>query len=281
MLCIVYISEASRFSISNAIKKIALNQSSCLVHLFEDKIYNRSSYYFMGGDMKLTVKNLSDFAYNNIDFHLHHGNHPTLGTIDHISFTTLDSKLISIEKVAEFAKEFSIEYSDYHKIPVFAYGLASSFLPPRSLKDIRKSLNYFNKNTISYSTALDSFPCDYGLLQIDGKKGITCIGAVPFVLNYNMRFRKTDLKEKVMEITKDIRSDKVECLTLPHENGSYEVACNLLDYQSTGPNEVYDRANRKADLIDIEIQSSYTTCPMPMKLLEIYQNMSIYKNERL
>ena len=46
---------------------------------------------------------------------------------------------------------------------------------------------------------------------------------------------------------------KVESLTLPHEDGSFETACNLLNSKMTGPSQVLEKAQVKARELELEI----------------------------
>merc|ERR1711967_10593 len=72
--------------------------------------------------------------------------------------------------------------------------------------------------------------------------GVICIGTTPFILNYNVRLN-TAIKGEASKITKRVREKdgglpSVEALTLQHENGHMEVACNLLNPQEIGPRQV-------------------------------------------
>lgn len=97
-------------------------------------------------------------------------------------------------------------------------------------------------------------------------------GAVPFVLNFNLRFRSTDPRSSVIKVTSHLRTPEVECLTLPHEDGAYEVACNLLNTRITGPEAVLKAAREKADELGIEIVKYYTTGPTESELLDRYNS---------
>ena len=62
----------------------------------------------------------------------------------------------------------------------------------------------------------------------------------------------------------------MEALTLPHEDGSLESACNLLNWHIEGPEYVLERAQAKAAELQIEIVKSYTTGPSEQELLARY-----------
>ena len=62
----------------------------------------------------------------------------------------------------------------------------------------------------------------------------------------------------------------MEALTLEHEKGSFEVACNLRDCRVQGPSEVLRTAAAIANQLGIEIAHSYTTGPTEEELVEIF-----------
>ena len=51
----------------------------------------------------------------------------------------------------------------------------------------------------------------------------------------------------------------VEAITLFHDNGAQEVACNLKNTARFGPDEVFKRAAARAGELGLEIEHSYTT----------------------
>ena len=107
-----------------------------------------------------------------------------------------------------------------------------------------------------------------GELPPDPSRGIACIGVVPLVVNFNMRFRPQDPKEKVALITQAVRErNLVQALTLEHEDGCREVACNLLNVAERSPEQVLEIALRKCRELDVEVVTSYTTGPTEKELL--------------
>ena len=107
-----------------------------------------------------------------------------------------------------------------------------------------------------------------GELPLDLTKGLALVGVVPLVVNFNMRFRPQDAKDKVNLITKSIREkDLAQALTLEHEEGSLEVACNLLNVRVRAPTDVLNLTSEKCREMDIQIVKSYTTGPTEEELL--------------
>jgi Formiminotransferase domain, N-terminal subdomain len=142
--------------------------------------------------------------------------------------------------------------------------------------------------------------------DLSERKGVTLVGAVPFIQNFNMRFRAGDDRALIKRVTAAVRDDSVEALTLRHDgshrhtnsdsdsnsngnsnrssNGSsnttetpspaqvaYEVACNLKRPSVVTPAEVLRRANAliAAESLPIAIEESYTTGPTESELLAL------------
>jgi len=294
LLCIIYISEASSSTCLNHITNLAKNLIGAkLVHSFKDITYNRTSFYFLGHinnpEFNKSTLQLCSEAYKLIDFNLHNGTHPALGSIDHVCFSPLVSNDDTLNIVGEFAKSFASLLSNDENIPVFTYGYAND--NRLKLRDIRRNLGYFEPiilsnesnlgpkiiNSIRQNLSNNNIKPIYGDEYLDNninfdKKGLMCIGSVPMIINYNMRFRVCDSKNLVMQVTKYCREEGigVEALTLQHNEGSYEVACNLTNVENWGSDKVLKSANDKAKELGIEIVDHYTTGPSLEELQEIF-----------
>ena len=136
---------------------------------------------------------------------------------------------------------------------------------------------------------------DLGGPVVDPRVGLCCCGAVQLVLNYNVRLNTTDRKVAAACVAA-VRTRKtrvankvgvaggnggsgtnglytpveavdpryaglphVEALPLKHENGNFEVACNLLDPSVTPPSLVLDRVAEVAKKqFGVEVDDAYT-----------------------
>jgi hypothetical protein len=116
-----------------------------------------------------------------------------------------------------------------------------------------------------------SIPDIGDILDLNNAKGIACIGVVPYLQNFNMRFRKDDDKKLIVKVTKMIREDDIEALTLEHDEGAFEIACNLKRPTIVTPNMVLEKAEKailELGLNDkIAIAHSYTTGPSETELI--------------
>jgi glutamate formiminotransferase len=101
---------------------------------------------------------------------------------------------------------------------------------------------------------------------------MSCLGVVPFLLNFNVRLCTSDLAVGRV-IAKGVRGrngglDKVEALALPHRDDAVEVACNLLDTAVSSPDTVLQRVTELAAEHGVEVHSSYVIGLTEAEVLE-------------
>lgn len=271
LVVIIYVSESRAPFVNKIRETIALHSKSvCLAHSFVDEPYNRTSFFLLGPGAASCALNICDNAFELLDYSEHKGLHPTLGCVDHISFSPLGNES-TLNDVAEIANNFAKDLSRTHDVPIFMYGVASS--ENMRLKEIRRKLGYFDKDVGKkcLEWTEDCQP-DYLLGKakaIDPLKGVSTIGTVPLVVNFNIRFRDEDDRKNIIKVTKAVRaiSTDVEALTLPYSN-TFEVACNLLNTHEYGPEVVLEVAQRTADDLGLGIVHHYCTGPTEPLLLK-------------
>jgi glutamate formiminotransferase len=175
-----------------------------------------------------------------------------------------------MDYVKDEARSFAQSLASLGSVPVFYYGSASS--AGRQLRDIRYSLGYMEKpsdqsgiyigkDTINMlMSKLDDAQPDISPSSHHSLHGVSCCGAVPYIRNLNIRFRPEDEKKHIMAVTKAVRiANLVQALTLSHQDGSYEVACNLLRPREITIEDVLRTAEMKATELGISIVDHYTT----------------------
>ena len=202
VLCTVYVSEAVRATVVSSLKAIV---GRSLVHSFPDVEYNRTSFYLLdssGARLQESALRLCEAAIGCVDFSSHSGTHPTLGTVDNIVFSPLGGETLSTAR--DLACSFALRLNSLPSgPPVYFYGAASQ--SGMMLKDIRKKLGYFSSDA-SASTDKTFIPDIPALESTDIMRvGISCVGAVPLILNLNFRCRTEDKRSSVVEVTKRVR----------------------------------------------------------------------------
>jgi len=265
----LYISEGrnSNFvrSMLDAAKVKTEGTSECaLISHFSDTYYNRTSLTVAGKPSNVTaiVQELAEIAIGSLDLRNHTANHPRIGVVDHISLHPLGHKDTSDAK--DCALQLGKHFGEHVGIPILYYGDVNG----KRLAAVRRATSYFSGGQDS-SIEADEGPC-----IVPENLGVMCIGAVPPVLNYNIRFKCTDRKT-VSKITKQLREkdgglSKVEAITLEHKNGFFEAACNLLDIDETSPGDVLQLADQCATSLNIEVDEAYTIGYTPQQIAEKY-----------
>lgn len=266
-LCIVYVSEGIRNAVINKLRDTAVSSTNVLLaHSYQDSTYNRTSFFLLSDKSVYShALKLCSEAYQMINFSDHSGTHPTLGVVDHVCFFPLGTS--TLNEAREEARAFALTLSTTQNIPVFLYGAASD--TNIRLRELRKSLGYFTQTGGAIHDPIMSISPDFGVPVFDVKKGLTCVGAVDFVQNFNIRFAVEHEKRLVAQVTQYVREEKVEALTLQHEEGAFEVACNLLQPAVKSPAYVLSRAEAKARELGLTITSSYTLGPSEAELLDL------------
>ena len=152
----------------------------------------------------------------------------------------------TMDSTAHQACAFAKRLFDREQVPVYLYGAASLASSSASatqtstsglrvgaqatgweLKNVRRTLGYFcgssSGDMVASSRYIQSALKEKVMSEsVDAgapapvaawrptvyphRKGVSCVGAVPLVLNFNVRFRPQDSRAKVQQITKYVRS---------------------------------------------------------------------------
>lgn len=231
-----------------------------------------------GGDdaLALLALELARACERHIDLRAHEATHPRLGALDHIYVSPLGASTLA---EAADAARLCAEAVAGVGVPVAAYGALSPNCA--RLAAVRRRLGYFkgSKRGTWRGAATDGdepFSFDFGPRAAHPSQGICCVGAVEWVVNYNVPLATDDL-ELARRCARAVSErggglPRVEAAGLPHGNGAVEVACNLLDHDgadgSDSPSvqafvEDYVRARRPG----VAVGKGYNTNPTPQELL--------------
>ena len=248
-LMVVYASTSSSSIVSRLLSTSACGTPlTVCAHSFVDVPYERTSFYLISRDkssLVSTALKLCTEAHGLIDFSKFKGTHPTLGTVDHVCISPLGG---SSDDAAALGPELGSSLASATPcVQVYYYGSACP--NQTSLRQIRKDLGYFTSTP-----------------SVD----VCCVGVVPMVVNFNIRFaRGTQDKKLVSRITSALRvPDAVEALTLSWED-QLEIACNLRKAAEYTSQQVLASASRLALDLGLEIETSYTTGPGEAELIEL------------
>lgn len=300
-LCIVYVSEGVRSAVISRLQHIAATSSplTLCAHSFVDEPYNRTSFYLLSRSRRALISAalaVSRSAFEAVDFRLHRGTHPTLGAVDHVCFSPLGSGSVGdssgpIDQAAAAAlgRDFGRALHEQEAVSVYFYGAASAGAEqgaPRALKDVRRELGYFEQGGIAGAERADAL---WALManaapDLGGggagedasgfvRRGLTCVGVVPLVRNFNVRFGPGAAKPLVAQVTRHLREPGcVEALTLPWRD-RFEVACNLRSHAPEhSPEALLHRAVELSAPLGLSIEEHYCTGPGVADLLQLLQD---------
>lgn len=307
-LAIVYVSSSKEavlgplLSLSRSLRD---TRGTVLAHSFRDEHYNRTSFFLVdtdGANLAYSAAQLYESAASSLNFRDHKGSHPTLGVCDHVTFCPLRSDSVETNERKEnddtsglistsrIAKDFMTKISPMST--VFGYGGASK--SDISLATIRRQLGYFNQVTdaagdcvydpedletrvrecVSHAGQEDEKSFSFyeeSLRVLNGDVGVTCVGAIPYIMNFNVKFDEASDVRQIKKITKAVRRlDSVEALTLKQGN-AHEVACNLKNPSAMGPDSVLRVCEEQAGELALRITNSYATGPTERGLVEVLE----------
>lgn len=256
--CKVYVSEGRNQVVLDRLAEVARTASPglcALVQRFSDAVYHRSNFTLGGAPAPVLEVALQviDEALGSLDMTTHgDATHPRVGAVDHVAFHPLGST--PLETARDAAMQLGQRVGEKWPVPILMYGACNN----KSLAEVRRSTSYFK------GLALDSeIPhADFGPTRVDPKLGLLCCGAVPYVQNYNIRLNTSE-KAVAARVTRAVRSkdggpEGVEALTLRHDGGHMEVACNLLALSKTGPEKVLEVVREAAREEGVEVEEAYT-----------------------
>ncbi|KAK1260480.1 hypothetical protein QJS04_geneDACA022549 [Acorus gramineus] len=285
--CKVYISEsrnhAALESIERAVKQYP---DAVIVNKFQDEAYNRVGYTLVSHmipstssdatPLRRAVVEMVKAAFEAINLESHNGTHPRLGVVDHICFHPLSKT--SLENVAMVTRSVGAEISDKLQVPIFLYGAVHE--ERRTLDAIRRELGYFKPNSSGnqWSGGSDydllQLKPDFGPAQAARAKGVVVVGATQWVDNYNVPVASTDISA-VRRIARRVSGrggglESVQAMALTHGEDSTEVACNLLDPQRVGAEQLQLEVERLASEEGLTVGKGYFTDFSQDKIIENY-----------
>ncbi|XP_040956922.1 glutamate formimidoyltransferase-like [Gossypium hirsutum] len=176
-----------------------------------------------------------EVAYETINLEQHSGTHPRLGVVDDIVLHPLARA--SLDEAAWLTKAVTTDIGNRFQVPVFLYGAAHP--TGKALDSIRRELGYYRPNFMDNQWAGWTMPeilsvkPDEGPTCVSRARGITMIGARPWVRLYNVTMISTDVSV-ARRIARMVSArggclPTVQSLGLVHGENSIKIACMLLE----------------------------------------------------
>lgn len=163
-------------------------------------------------------------------------------------------------------------------MPVYLY--AAAHPTGKALDSIRRGLGYYRPNFMGTQWAGWTMPeilpekPDEGPSSVSKSRGITMIGARPWIALYNVPIMSTDLSA-VRRIARRVSGrggglPSVQAMALAHGETVIEVACNLLDPFTMGGDRVQLEVERLAKEEGVTVAKGYFTHLSHDKIVQSY-----------
>jgi glutamate formiminotransferase len=256
VVCVVYLSQIGGVA-ERARQALGPALAGLTQHVFEDTAYGRSSVTLAGGPACVSAaaaRLVRELAASR-SLRQHAAQHPRVGVVDNIVLSPAElGELASAAAVAARLAERVAADNDWARCVL--YGPTGGALP--TLAQLRRQTPYFSPSALAGPLAYDRTAeleglRSFGLSRACPDKGLTFIGAVPWVVNYNVPLLPGADLALARRVAAALRAragpqglPHVEAVGLAHRDGLVEVACNLLDTTVTGPEQVQRRVEELA-----------------------------------
>ncbi|WCJ30652.1 transferases folic acid binding [Euphorbia peplus] len=294
LCCKLFISESRNTAALESIETAArtgINMQTVIVNKFPDRAYNRIRYTIVShvvvdsegnqiySPLLHTLLAMVEAAYETINLESHRGAHPRLGVVDDIVIHPLARA--TLDDAAWFAKALAAHIGSKFQVPVFLY--AAAHPTGKALDVIRRELGFYTPNFMdsewtgwNLPESLPEKP-DEGPQCASPARGVTMIGARPWVSLYNVPIMSSDLSA-TQRIARMVSArggglPTVQTLGLLHGEDSTEIACMLLEPNRIGADRVQTRVEMLAAEEGIDVGKGYFTDFSPEMIIEKYTSL--------
>lgn len=214
-------------------------------------------------------------AKERIDLRCHQGVHPRIGAMDVLPFIPVQN--VTLDDCSALARNAARQIWERCGIPCYLYEAAALREDRRNLASIRKG--NFEGLAREVATEPERRP-DVGGPLLHPSAGAIAVGARKFLIAWNVLLKSDDLLA-AREIAALIRQSsggfpfiKALGLSLPSK-GITQVSINLLDFEETPLQAVFDAIRQEAARRGIEVIGSELIGFIPRKALEVNVRQSL------
>lgn len=246
--CVPNFSEGRRPEIVRQIAE-AISAPACVLDTHIDPDHNRSVITFVAPPDTIVAAavNAVRRASELIDMRTHQGEHPRLGATDVLPFVPVRG--VSMDHCIRAAHEAGTVIARDLAIPVYFYERAALRPERVNLEDVRRGASN------------PEYAPDVGPTHRHESAGAIVVGARPFLIAYNVILRSDDIAI-ARQIARTIRARNgglpfVKALGFRlHTRGLVQVSMNLVNYEVTGMNAVYNVIQHESNLLGVEIDGT-------------------------
>lgn len=233
-----------------------------------DPDHHRSVLTFIGepSAVEEAAFAVAAFAVEHIDLRGHQGIHPRVGALDVLPFVPLYD--LDMADAVASARRVGRRIASELEVPVYLYGRASD-PPGRGLAELRRGGAEALEDGFPPGREPDLWP---GALRPHRTAGVTCVGARPVLLAWNVYVRDVTLDD-VRRIAADIRERgggfrglRALGLRMPG-SGRLQVSMNLEDPAGVSPLEVLAEIHARIEALGGAVDEAEVIGMMPDTLV--------------
>lgn len=229
--CALYLSSAKR-SLVSSIASAARRSGVVVVDEFTDDAYARSSIKLVGETLPLlaAARAVAAAAIEQVDLREapHPAPHPRVGALDMVAFMPLSEAAASslgseLQECDQLATDLGVSIGD-------AGGSVLLFGPSngRSLLETRRGTSFFKSvKADAPREPRSALVPDLGSKEVGNRLGVSIVGAMPYVTNFNLQVEGASLSECKAAAAALREHLGVQVMALPHAEGRVEIGCNL------------------------------------------------------
>jgi glutamate formiminotransferase len=210
-----------------------------------DPDHHRSVFTMAGAPdvVSAALFEIAKLAVERIDLGLHGGAHPRMGALDVAPFVPLGD--MSDQQAIEASRRFALRLWEELAVPSYFYGLAATTPGRGRLENVRRG---------GFEALLTGDPSrapDVGGARMHPTAGATAVGVRKPLIAWNVELATADaapakrIARMIRESSGGLPAVRALGLALP-TRGTTQVSMNLVDYERTGPQAVFDRLSELA-----------------------------------
>ena len=228
-----------------------------LLDASSDAAHNRTVFTLVGEGAALRTALLALYAaaVERIDLRVHAGEHPRIGAVDVVPLVPLDAADMPV--CIAVATELGAAVAERFDIPVYLYEDAARVGNRRRLETIRRG----GFEGLREKMRAQTWRPDFGPPRPHPSAGASAIGARRMLIAYNVNLKTGDL-DIARRIARAVRASDgglaaVKAIGVRTDQPDVvQVSINLVDYERTSLNRVFESVQREADRLGVAIRDS-------------------------
>ena len=228
-----------------------------LLDTSSDAAHNRTVFTLVGAGaaLKTALLALYAVAVERIDLRIHTGEHPRIGAVDVVPFVPLNPADMPV--CVSVATELAAAVAERFHIPVYLYEDASREPDRRQLESIRRG----GFEGLPERMRTDAWQPDFGPPSPHPSAGASAIGARHLLIAFNVNLETGDL-DIARRIARMVRASDGGLVAVKAigvrttRPGVVQVSINLVDYERTPLDRVFDAVRREANRVGVAIRDT-------------------------